>query len=86
VVSYFIIICTIFAGLAAAPWWFAAISGSVLSLISIWEQQKLRARFVAVGASDVLTASALASLATGCVTTGAAYVLGRMVGVALFGV
>lgn len=83
-VSYSIIVSTAFAGVAAAPWWFVVISGCALSLVSIWEQQKLRARFAAVGASEVLTASALASLATACITAGIAYVLGSAVGMFLF--
>ena len=84
-ISYSTIVFTAFAGLVSAPWWFAVISGCALSLIGIWEQQKLRARFAAVGASEMLTASALASLATACITTGAAYILGRVVGVVALG-
>ena len=77
--TYAIIVCTALTGLAG-PWPVALIGGLFLSLISIREQQKLKARFAAVNASDVLTMSALASLATGCMTATAAFALGRLVG------
>jgi hypothetical protein len=84
--TYAALVLTSFAAVAGAPWWFALATGTVISLVSIWDQQKLRARFAAVGASDVLATSALASLATGCIGALAAFVLGRTVGHFILGV
>ncbi len=81
--GYAIVVSTALLALAGAPWWSALVGGCALSLISIWEQEKLRARFAAVGASDMLTVSALASLATACMATSAAFALGRVVGMIL---
>ena len=60
-----------------APWWSAVLAGVVLASISVTEQQRLRPRFVAVGATEMLTMSALSSLATSCFVTAAAFGLGR---------
>ena len=79
--SYTVLVCTALAGLLGAPWWLALITGSAVSLSSIRQQQKLRARFAAVDALDVLAVSGLASLATGCLAAAAAFALGRLVGV-----
>ena len=66
------------AGLLNAPVWTFLICGSGLALIAIWDQQKLRTRFAAVGASEVLSSAHLASLADACVVSAAAWGVGML--------
>jgi hypothetical protein len=63
--------------------WSIVFAALALALMSIAEQQKLRARFAAVGATDVLTLAGLASLVNACLAAGAAYIMGRVIGWAL---
>jgi hypothetical protein len=83
--TYFALVLTSLAAVIGSPWWVALGAGAAISLVSIWEQQKLRARFAAVGATDVLTTSALAALATGCIGALGAFMIGRVVGLLVMG-
>ncbi len=74
--AYLTIVATAFASLLGAPWWVALIGGTVLASMSIFEQQKLRTRFAAVGANDMLAMAGLASLANGWMAGAAAWALG----------
>ena len=78
--AYLTIVSTSFAALAGAPWWVAVVCGCLLALISITEQQKLAARFEALGATHVLSMAGLASLGNGLMAGGAAYLIGRLSG------
>jgi hypothetical protein len=64
------------AGLLGVSFWVFMACGISLSLISLWDQEKLRPRFAAVGATSMLTMANLASLADSCLVTGAAWCVG----------
>jgi hypothetical protein len=64
------------AGLLGLPFWVFLPGGVSLSLISLWDQEKLRPRFAAVGATSMLASANLASLADSCLVTGAAWCVG----------
>ncbi len=64
------------AGLAGVALWAIFAAGLSLSLIAIWEQQKLKARFNAVGANEVLTTAYSASVTYGCLTAASAWSIG----------
>lgn len=82
-IIYAALVLTSLSAMLGAPWWVALVSGTAISLLSIGEYQKLRARFAAVGATDMLTTSALAGFATACISAVAAFALGRLVGAIL---
>lgn len=79
-IAYLSIVSTAFAALAGAPWWAAVVCGCLLALISITEQQKLAARFEAIGASHVLSMAGIASLGNGLMAGGATFLLSRVSG------
>jgi hypothetical protein len=81
--AYGCIIIVATTGYFNGTFWSVLVGGLALALTSIIEQQKLRARFAAVGATDVLAFAGLASLANACLTAGAAYIMGRTIGWAL---
>jgi hypothetical protein len=60
--------------------WSILVGGLGLALTSLAQQQRLRPRFAAVGATDVLALAGLASFANACLAAGGAYILGRVVG------
>ena len=74
---YVFCFATACAGLLQWPAWTALIGGSVIAAVSIAEQAKLRARFAAIGAGDVLMTAHLACLATGWLAGIACWGLGR---------
>ncbi len=78
-IAYLAILATAFAGMAGVTWWTAVVCGCLLTLISITEQQKLAARFEAIGASHVLSAAAFASLGNGLMAGGVAYAGGWVI-------
>lgn len=79
-IAYLTIVTTSFAAMAGAPWWSAVVCGCLLALISITEQQKLAARFDAIGESHVLSLAGMASLWNGLMAGGAAYLGGWVLG------
>ena len=74
---YIFSIATACAGLLQWPVWTALIGGTAIAAVSFAEQAKLRPRFAAVDASNVLTTAHLACLATGWLAGLAAWGLGR---------
>jgi hypothetical protein len=64
------------AGLAGISAWSFLVGGLCLSLASLWDQEKLRPRFVAIGATNMLATANLASVADGFFVSGAAWCLG----------
>src|SRR5262249_47091810 len=74
---YIFSIATACAGLLNLPVWTALIGGTAIAGVSIVEQAKLRTRFAAIVASDVLTTAHLASLAMGWIAGIACWALGR---------
>ena len=60
-IIYAALVLTSLATVAGAPGWVALGTGVAISLLPIWRHQKLRARFAAVDASDMLATSALAT-------------------------
>ena len=73
--SAIICVCAL-AGMIGLPFWTFLAGGLCLSLISMWDQEKLRPRFVAVGATNMLTMANLAGLADSCFVAGAAWGVG----------
>jgi hypothetical protein len=78
--AYTSIVATMTLSYLGMPWWTALFGAAVLASISIAEQQKLRPRFAAVGATDVLLMGALASLANALLAAGGAFAMGRLIG------
>lgn len=78
-ITYICIIASAAVGYLNGPWWTALLAGLALALLSVAEQQKLRARFTAVSATDVLMVAGLASLANAMAASGGAFVMGRLV-------
>ncbi len=78
-IAYICIVLSAALGYLNGPWWTALFVGLAIALLGIAEQQKLRARFAAVGATEVLMAASLASVANALVTVGGAFVMGRLV-------
>ena len=74
---YIFCIATACAGLLDLPIWTALVGGTAIAVLSIVEQTKLRARFAAVDATDVLTTAHFASLAIGWLAGIASWGLGR---------
>ena len=66
----------VLAGLIGLSVWSCLIGGLCLSLISLWDQEKLRSRFAAVGATSMLAMANLASVADSLLVSGAAWCLG----------
>jgi hypothetical protein len=64
------------AALAGFPFWTCLAGGLCLTLVSVWNHEKLRPRFVAVGSTQMLMTANLASLADSCLVTAAAWCLG----------
>jgi hypothetical protein len=78
VLLYVFAFATAVAGLLQYPLWVALIGGSAIALVNIAEEAKLRARFAAIGASDVLITAHLASFAIGWAGGLAAWGVGRL--------
>jgi hypothetical protein len=66
------------AGLAGISVWSLLVGGVCLSLISLWDHEKLRARFTAVGATGMLAMANLASAADSFLVAGGAWCLGAV--------
>ena len=66
----------VLAGLAGISFWSFLVSGLCLSLIALWDQEKLRPRFAAVGATSMLAMANLASVADAFLVSGAAWCAG----------
>ena len=65
-------------GAIGAPVWLSVFVGCGLTAIAYVEQQKLRSRFAAVGAAEILVTAQLASLASGCATALGAWGVGAL--------
>ncbi len=78
--AYFCIVLSAAIGYFSGPWWLSLLPGLVLAIFGIAEQQRLRPRFAAVQATEVLMISGAASLLNGLLTAGASYIMGRAVG------
>lgn len=78
-IAYICIVASAAVGYFNGPWWTALLAGLALALLSVAEQQKLRARFATVGATEVLMVAGLATLANAFLTMGGAYVMGRLI-------
>lgn len=78
VLLYILAIATACAGLLQWPIWSALIGGTAIAAVNIAEQERLRVRFAAVGASEILTAAHLVSLAIGWLGGSAAWLVGRL--------
>jgi hypothetical protein len=68
----------VLAGLAGLSVWSFLVGAACLSLISLWDQEKLRSRFAAVGATSMLAVANLASVADSLLVSGAAWCLGAV--------
>jgi len=74
---YIFSIATACAGLLNLPAWTALIGGTAIAAVSIAEQAKLRTRFAAIDASEVLTTAHLATITIGWIAGIACWALGR---------
>ena len=66
------------AGLTGMPFWSFLLGGLCLSLISLWDHEKLRPRFTAIGGTGMLAMANLASAADNFLVAGAAWSLGAV--------
>ena|SRR5690349_6986089 len=74
---YIFCLGTACAALLQWPIWTALIGGTAIAAVSAIEQAKLRTRFAAIGAGNLLATAQLASLATGWLAGIASWGLGR---------
>ena len=70
------VVSSIILGLAGLPIWSCAVGGLCLTAIAIREHEKLRPRFMSVGATGMLAMANLASFADGFLVCIAAWCLG----------
>jgi hypothetical protein len=68
----------VIAGLTGVPFWSFLLGGLCLSLISLWDHEKLRLRFTAIGATGMLAMANLASAADNFLVAGVAWSLGAV--------
>jgi hypothetical protein len=68
----------VIAGLTGVPFWSFLLGGLCLSLISVWDYEKLRPRFTVIEATGMLTMANLASAADNFLVAGAAWCLGAV--------
>ena len=68
----------VLAGLAGISVWSFLVGGLCLSLISLWDHEKLRPRFTAIGATGMLAMANLASAADSFLVAGIAWCLGAV--------
>jgi len=73
----------VLAGFAGMSVWSLLGGALCLSLISMWDQEKLRPRFRAVSATSMLAMANLASVADAILVSGAAWCLGAVFRLAL---
>jgi len=66
----------VLAGVAGLPVWSSIIGGLCLTLIALWDHEKLRQRFSAVGATHMLAMANLAGVLDGFLVSFAAWCLG----------
>ena len=84
-IAYLTILGTAICALFGAPW-LALVAGAVmLSAVSIVEHYHLRARFSAVGMSDLYTSFSMSNLSTSLVAATSAFALGSVVRMIAFG-
>ncbi|HEU4379299.1 MAG TPA: hypothetical protein VFR73_12065 [Hyphomicrobiaceae bacterium] len=75
----FLILASIGAGFAQAPWWFWLVGGMALAFLSLTDPNKRRAIYGPFGYSGTLALSAVVSLATGCLASASAFAMGRII-------
>jgi hypothetical protein len=73
------------AGALRAPLWLAIGGFAALLLLSLWDQHRLRPRFAAVGALDILDKSAWVSAGHCLLAAAAAYGWGLLVRLVFYG-
>jgi hypothetical protein len=78
-IAYICIVLSAAFGYLNGPLWTVVLAGVVLMVLSVTEQQKLRARLAAVGATEISMAAVLASLANAMVVSAGAFALGHLV-------
>jgi hypothetical protein len=77
--AYFLIVASIGAGFAQAPWWFWVVGGMALAFLSLTDPLKRRAVYAPLGYSGTLALSGIVSLATGCLASAGAFAMGRII-------
>ena len=75
----FLIVASIGAGFAQAPWWFWVVGGTALAVLSITDPLKLRPVYAPLGESGTLALTSLVSLTTGCMASAVAFAIGRII-------
>lgn len=75
----FLIVASIGAGFAQAPWWFWVVGGTALAFLSVTDPLKLRPVYAPLGDAGTLALSGVLSLTTGCVASAVAFAIGRII-------
>jgi hypothetical protein len=75
---YVLALATACAGLLQWPFWTALIGGTAIAAVNIAEQEKLRVRFSAANAGEILTTAHLACVAIGWLGGAASWAVGRV--------
>ena len=83
--AYMAILAVSITGLFGIHWSALLLGACALTLISLLEHRQYRARFAAVGMSDVFQTFAMSNAGTSLIAATAAYVLGRAVGMLVLG-
>lgn len=80
-----LIIASLLAGFAKAPWWFWLIGGAALALLSATNPDRLRASYADARGADTIPIllEDLKSLAAGCLMSAGAFALGSALSWAL---
>jgi hypothetical protein len=84
--TYALVLGSALAGFVGAPFWTFVVGGACLSMIPIWEQEKLRSRFTSLRATNVLGMSHLASIVDSCIVSAAAWAIGALLRLVLMSV
>jgi hypothetical protein len=73
-----LILASIGAGFAQAPWWFWPVGGAALAVLSLTDPFKLRPVYTPLGDAGTLAFHSIVSLTTGCLASAGAFALGRV--------
>ena len=75
----FLIVASIGAGFAQAPWWFWVVGGTALAVLSVTDPLKLRTVYAPLGDAGTLALTSVGSLTTGCLASAGAFAMGRII-------
>lgn len=73
-----LIVVSVGAGFAQAPWWFWLVGGSALAFLSVTDPLKLRPVRAPLEDAGMIALGSLFSMTTGCLMSAAAFAAGRV--------